>query len=167
VLPGRLLRVVVIRRPVIACRRKPGQRNPPPPLEAFFTTDLTLGLEAFLAQYRERGAVEITLRDSQAFTGFGQDQCRKYERVVGVHTFRRLLAAARTLWFVAQASRPDAFALTRARPWYRHKQAPSQLAIVWACREAWQAAAVFPLSRFAPGLAEIPQEPENALPLAA
>jgi hypothetical protein len=29
-------------------------------VEAFFTTDLTLSLEAILAQYRERWAVEIT-----------------------------------------------------------------------------------------------------------
>jgi hypothetical protein len=167
VLPGRLLRVVVVRRPAATRSRSPGQRKPPPPVEAFFTTDLTLSLETILAQYRERWAVEITLRDSNAFTGFGQDQCRKYTRVVGANTFRLVLAAARTLWFVAQASRTDALDLTRYRPWYHHKQAPSQLDIVWACREALQAAGVFPIPRFTPGLATIPQKPENALPLAA
>jgi len=167
VLPGRLLRVVVVRRPTAACRRKPGQRKPPPAVEAFFSTDLTLSLVAILAQYRERWAVEITLRDSNAVTGFGQDQCRKYERVVGANTLRLGLAAARTLWFVAQASRTDALDLTRYRPWYRHKQAPSQLDIVWACRETLQDAGVFPRPRFTLGLAAIPQEPENALPLAA
>jgi hypothetical protein len=167
VLPGRRLRVVVVRRPASTCSRRPGQRKPLPPLEAFFTTDLTLSLAAILAQYRERWAVEITLRDSNAFTGFGQDQCRKYERVVGANTLRLGFAAARTLWFVAQASRTDALDLTRSRPWYRHKQAPSQLDIVWACREALQDAGVFPIPRFTLGLAEIPQAPENALPLAA
>ena len=167
VLPGRLLRVVVVRRPAATRSRQPGQRKPPPPVEAVFTTDLTLSLEAILAQYRERWTVEITLRDSNAFTGFGQDQCRKYARVVGANTLRLVLAAARTLWFVEQASRTAALDLTRSRPWYRHKQAPSQLDIVWACREALQEAGVFPIPRFAPGLAEIQQEPENALPLAA
>ena len=167
VLPGRLLRVVVVRRPATKRTRKLGQRKPPPPLEAFFTTDLTLSLEAILEQYRERWAVEITIRDSNAFTGFGQDQCRKYERVVGANTLRLGLAAASTLWFVEQAHRTPGLALTRYRPWYRHKQAPSQLDIVWACREALQDAGVFPIPRFAPGLAEIQQEPENALPLAA
>ena len=167
VLPGRVLRVVVVRRPAPTRRRQPGQRKPPPPVEAFFTTDLTLSLETILAQYRERWAVEITLRDSNAFTGFGQDQCRKYTRVVGANTLRLLLAAARTLWFVEQASRTHALDLTRYRPWYRHKQAPSQLDIVWACREALQDAGVFPILRFTLGLAKIPQEPENALPLAA
>jgi hypothetical protein len=167
VLPGRLLRVVVVRRPAPIRQRKPGPRKPPPAVEAFLSTDLTLSLEAILAQYRERWAVEITLRDSNALTGFGQDQCRKYERVVGANTFRLGLAAARTLWFVAQASRTNALDLTRYRPWYRHKQALSQLDIVWACREALQDAGVFPIARFTLGLAEMSQEPEIALPLAA
>ena len=167
VLPGRLLRVVVVRRPATLRSRQPGQRKPPPPVEAFFTTDLTLSLEAILAQYRERWAVEITLRDSNAFTGFGQDQCRKYARVVGANTFRLVLAAARTLWFVEQASRGTGIALTQYRPWYRHKEAPRQLALVSAWREALQAAGVFPIPRFTPTLATIPQEPENTLPLAA
>ena len=111
--------------------------------------------------------MEISPRDGNAYAGFGQDQCRKYARVVGANTLRLVLAAARTLWFVEQASRTAALDLTRSRPWYRHKQAPSQLDIVWACREALQEAGVFPIPRFAPGLAEIQQEPENALPLAA
>jgi len=167
VLPGRLLRVVGVRRPTSTRSRQPGQRQPPPAGEAFFSTALPLSLAAILVQYRERWAVEITRRESNAVTGFGQDQCRKYERVVGAHTVRLGLAAARPLWFVAQASRPPALDLTRYRPGYRHKQTPSQLDLVWACREALQDAGVFPRPRFTLGLAEIPQEPENALPLAA
>ena len=161
------MRVVVIRRPAPTRARKPGQRKPPPPVEAFFTTDLTLSLETILQQYRERWAVEITIRDSNAFTGLGQDQCRKVARVVGANTLRLVLAAARTLWFVEQASRADTLDLQRYRPWYRQKCAPSQLDVVWACREALHEAGVFPIPRFAPDLAEIHQEPENALPLAA
>jgi len=111
--------------------------------------------------------VEITIRDSNAFAGFGQDQCRKRERVVGANTLRLLLAAARTLWFVEQPSRAVPFALQRSRPWYRQKYAPSQLDIVWACREALQEAGVFPIPRFTPDLATNHAEPEIALPLAA
>ena len=97
--------MVVVRRPHAApAPASPGQRKPLPAVEAFFTTDLTLSLEAILAQYRERWAVEITIRDSNAFAGFGQDQCRKRERVVGANTLRLVLAAARTLWFVEQTS---------------------------------------------------------------
>ena len=87
--------------------------------------------------------MEITIRDSNAFAGFGQDQCRKRERVVGANTLRLLLAAARTLWFVEQTSRAVPFALQRSRPWYRQKYAPSQLDIVWACREALQGSRSF------------------------
>jgi hypothetical protein len=167
VLPGRLIRVVVVRRPMPTHARKPGQRKPLPPVEAVFTTDLTLSLEAILAQYRERWAVEITIRDSNAFTGLGQDQCRKRERVVAANTLRLVLAAARTLWFVEASARTMPLPLGRYRPWYRQKHAPSQLDIVWMWRDALHAAGVFPIPRFAPALAEIHQEPENALPLAA
>lgn len=167
VLPGRLIRVVVVRRPPRPRGRKPGLRKPRPAVEAFFTTDLTLSLEALLTQYRERWAVEITIRESTALAGFGQDQCRKRERVVGANTLRLALAAARTLWFLDRACRSQPLALGRYRPWYRHKCAPSQLDIVWTWREALHAAGVFPIPRFAPDLAEMPREPENTLSLAA
>jgi hypothetical protein len=167
VLPGRMLRVVVVRRPTPTRVRKPGQRKPPPPVAAFFTTDLALSLEAILAQYRERWAVEITIRDSNTFAGFGQDQCRKRERVLGANTFRLVLTAARTLWFVEHTVRTPALELGRYRPWYHQKCAPSQLDIVWACREALQEAGVFPIPRFTPALAINQEKPEIALPLAA
>lgn len=167
VLPGRVIRVVVVRRPTPLRPRHPRRRKPRPPLEAFFTTDLTLGVEALLAQYRDRWAVEITIRDSNAFAGFGQDQCRKHERVVGANTLRLLLTATRTLWFVEQTSRTLPFNLQHARPWYRQKCAPSQLDIVWACREALLDAGVFPIPRFTPALAINHETPEIPLPLAA
>jgi DDE superfamily endonuclease len=167
VLPGRVVRVVVVRRSAPLRARLPGQRKPLPLVEAFFTTDLALCLEAILQHYRARWAVEITIRDSQAFAGFGQEQCRKLERVVGANTLRLGLAAARTLWFVEQASRAERLDLQRYRPWYRQKEAPSQRDISWACREVLHAAGVFPIPRFAPDLARIPQEPETTLPLAA
>jgi hypothetical protein len=166
VLPGRLLRVVVRRSPTTRAR-KPGQRKPPPPVEAFFTTDLSLSLAAILAQYRDRWAVEITIRDSYAFDGLGQDQCRKVERIVGANTLRLALAAARTLWFLEYAARSAPLELGRYRPWYRQKRAPSQLDIVWTCREALHAAEVFPIPRFARALTENPKEPAQTLPLAA
>src|SRR4029453_15463393 len=68
VLPGRLIQVVVVVRPLQHRARKSGQRKPLPPVEAFFTTDLTLSLETILAQYRGRWAIEITIRDSNIFS---------------------------------------------------------------------------------------------------
>ena len=58
VLPGRLIRVVVVRRDATHSTKKPGQRKPPPPIEAFFTTDLTLSTEAILNEYADRWSGE-------------------------------------------------------------------------------------------------------------
>jgi DDE superfamily endonuclease len=167
VLPGRLIRVVVVRREANRSTKRIGQRKPPPPVEAFFSTDLSLSPQAILREYRDRWAVEIEIRDTNAFDGLGQDQCRKRQRIMGANTFRLVMAAARTLWFIEQVERGTGVSLCRYRPWYRHKVAPSQLDVVWACREALQEAGIFPIPRFTPDLAENDTEPEHALPLAA
>jgi hypothetical protein len=167
VLPGRLMRIVVVRRQATRCLKKPGQRKPPPPVEAFFSTDLSLSPQDILREYRDRWAVEIAIRDTNAFDGLGQDQCRKRHRIVGANTFRLVMAAARTLWFIAQVEHSSHLHLQRYRPWYRQKVAPSQLDVVWACRESLHEAGIFPIPRFTPELAENQQELENVLPLAA
>ena len=167
VLPGRLVRVVVLRRHGQPATKRPGQRKPPPAIEAFFTTDLTLSAEEIVREYGHRWAVEIAIRDANAFAGLGRDQCRKRQRIVGANTFRLVMVAARTLWFIDQVERGTTFNLYCYRPWYRQKVAPSQLDVVWACREALHEAGIFPIPRFTPALAENPEEPEHALPLAA
>ena len=167
VLPGRLIRVVVVRREAKHCTKKAGQRTPPPPVEAFFTTDLTLSTHDILNEYADRWSVEIEIRDANAFDGLGQDQCRKRQRIIGANTFRLVLAAARTLWFIDHVERGMTFTLCRYRPWYRQKVAPSQLDVVWACRETLHEAGIFPIPRFSPELAANHEEPEHTLPLAA
>jgi DDE superfamily endonuclease len=167
VLPGRLVRVVVIRRLPATPTKQPGQRKSLPSVEAFFTTDLSLSGQDLLKQYRDRWAIEITIRDSNTFDGLGQDQCRQLRRIVGANTFRLVLAAARTLWFLEHTSRTTTVDLRRSRPWYRQKCAPSQLDIVWACREALQEAGIFPIPRFVPDLTENHEVPEHALASAA
>ena len=167
VLPGRLIRVVVVRREAKRATTQRGQRKPPPPVEAFFTTDLTLSLQDIVDEYGKRWAVEIEIRDANAFDGLGQDQCRKRQRVIGANTFRLVMAAARTLWFIAQVDRGTERPLCRYRPWYRQKMAPSQLDVAEACREALHEAGIFPIPRFIPELAENQEEPENVLLLAA
>jgi hypothetical protein len=167
VLPGRLLRVVVVRREATRATARRGPRKPPPILEAFFTTDLSLSPEDILTEYHARWAVEIAIRDANAFAGLGQEQCRKRQRIIGAHTLRLVLAAARTLWFIAQVDRGMEVPLCRYRPWYRQKVAPSQLDVAEACWEALHEAGIFPIPRFTPELAENDEEPEYALPLAA
>jgi hypothetical protein len=167
VLPGRLVQVVVLRRQGKLTTTQQDQRKPPPAIEAFFTTDLTLSADEIVREYGHRWAVEIAIRDSNAFAGLGQDQCRKRQRIIGANTLRLVLAAARTLWFIAHVDRGTGVPLCRYRPWYRQKGAPSQLAIAEACREALHKAGIFPIPRFTPELAENDEEPEHALPLAA
>jgi len=167
VLPGRLVRVVVLRRQGKATSKQPGQRKPPPALEAFFTTDLSLSADEIVRAYGHRWAVEIAIRDSNAFAGLGQDQCRKRQRILGANTLRLVLAAARTLWFMAHVDRGTGVPLCRYRPWYRQKGAPSQLDVAEACREALYEAGIVPIPRFTPELAENDEEPEYDLPLAA
>jgi hypothetical protein len=167
VLPGRLLRVVVVRRDATRAIPRRGHRKPPPAVEAFFTTDLSFSAQELLSEYGARWAVEIAIRDSNAFDGLGQDQCRKWQRIIGANTLRLILAAARTLWFIAHVDRNTGVPLCRYRPWYRQKVAPSQLDVVEACREALHEAGIFPIPRFIPELAENDEEPEHALPLAA
>lgn len=167
VLPGRLVRVVVLRRESQRTTKRPGQRKPPPAIEAFFTTDLTLSAQAILTEYNARWAVEIAIRDANAFAGLGQDQCRKWQRIIGANTFRWVMTAARTLWFIDQVACGMPVNLGGYRPWYRQKVAPSQLDVVWACREALHEAGIFPIPRFPLALAENHEEPEYALPLAA
>jgi hypothetical protein len=111
--------------------------------------------------------IEIAIRDANAFDGLGQDQCRKRQRLLGANTFRLVMAAARTLWFIDQVERSREVNLCRYRPWYKQKVAPSHLDVVWACRESLHEAGIFPIPRFAPDLDIIHEEPENALPLAA
>jgi len=67
----------------------------------------------------------------------------------------------------AHVERSPGVPLCRYRPWYRQKVAPSQLDVVWACREALYEAGIFPIPRFIPELAENDEEPEQALRLAA
>jgi hypothetical protein len=165
--PGRLVRVVVLRRHGKSPTKRPGQRKPPPAIEAFFTTELTLSAEEIVRAYSHRWAVEIAIRDSNAFNGLGQDQCRKRQRSLGANTFRLVMAAARTLWFIAHVDRGTEVPLCRYRPWYRQKVAPSQLDVAEACREALHEAGIFPIPRFTPDLAENHEELEYALPLAA
>jgi hypothetical protein len=109
----------------------------------------------------------MAIRDANACDGLGQAPCRTWRRLIGATTFRLVMAAARTRWFLAQVERRAAWHLCRSRPWSRQKVAPRQLEVVWACREALPEAGIFPLPRFTPDLADNDEEPDNALPLAA
>jgi len=137
------------------------------PLEAFFSTDVSLSAHTILETYADRWAMEIDIRDGHAYYGIAQDQCRKFEHIVGANTLRLLLAAARTLWFIVTSEQHADVVLQRLRPWYRHKVAPSQFDVAWACREVLQEAGIFPIPRFFTAVAENQQEVDKPESIAA
>jgi hypothetical protein len=161
---------VVVRRPPLeqataSTGKKPFGRHKP--LAAFFSPDFSLSLDDILASYQDRWAMEIAIRDARAFYGLAQDQCRTLTHSVGANTFRLLMAAARTLWFITQSERQGGVERRRFRPWYWQKVAPSQLDVAWACREALGEAGIFPIPRFFTGIDKNQQGPDDPLSRAA
>jgi hypothetical protein len=170
VLPGRLLRVVVVWRPHLEGPKTSNGRKTfgrLKPLEAFFSTDVSLSPHTILETYEDRWAIEIDIRDGHAYYGVAQDQCRKCAHIVGANTLRLLMAAARTLWFIVSSEQQAEVSLRRFRPWYRHKVAPSQFDVAWACREVLQEAGIFPIPRVFIAVAENQQEIDKPKPIAA
>jgi len=165
--PGRLLRVVGVKRAAHCSTKRPGQRTPPPALEAFVTTERAVSAQDIFHAYRARWAGDMASRDTGAVDGLGHEQWRKRPRLLGANTWRLRMAVARTLWGIAPGERSTGVSLCRSRPWDRQKVAPSQLDVVWACREALHEAGLCPIPRFTPDLAKNHEEPAYALPLAA
>jgi len=170
VLPRQRLRVVVVWRPHLDGPATPTRQKACgrlKPLEAFCSTAVSLSPHTIVETYEDRWAMEIALRDGHASYGIAQDHCRKFERIVGANPLRFLMAAARTLWCIASSEQQADVSLQRFRPWYRHKGAPSQFDVAWACREALQEAGIFPLPRFFTAVAENQQEVDTPKPIAA
>jgi hypothetical protein len=137
------------------------------PLEAFFSTDVSLSPHTMWETYEDRWAREIDLRDGHAYSGRAQDHCRKFAHIVGANTLRLLMAAARPLWCIPSSEPQADVLLQRLRPWSRHKVAPSQFDVAWACREVLQEAGIFPIPRFFTPGAENQQEVDTPKPIAA
>jgi hypothetical protein len=170
VFPGRPMRVVVVWRPHLQGTKASNSTKALgrlKPLEAFFSTDVALSAHAILETYEDRWAIEIDIRDGHAYYGVAQDQCRKCARIVGANTFRLLMAAARTLWCIVSSEPHADVALQQLRPWYRHKVAPSQFDVAWACREVLQEAGIFPIPRFFTAVAENQQDIDKSELIAA
>ena len=95
----------------------PARAKPPPALAAWVSTDVTLRVHDLLHEYDDRWAVDIAIRDTNAFDGLGREQGRKRHRIVGAHPFRVGMAAARTLWFLDQVACGTLGNLCYDRPW--------------------------------------------------
>ena len=170
VCPGRRRRVVVGWRPHRAGHTKPTGKKAfgrLKPLAALCRTEVALSPHALLETDAERWAMAIDLRDGQASDGVAQDQGRTLTPIVGAHTFRLLMAAARPWWCIVTSAPHADVALRRFRPWSRCKVAPSQFDVAWACREVLQEAGIFPIPRVFTAVAENQQEIDKPKPMAA
>jgi hypothetical protein len=142
VLPGLMLRVVLVRR--LALRHHPSKRKRQRWLEAFFTTAQELNLETILQEYQGRWSIEITIWQARQSFGLGRDRCRRYRRIVGINGLRLVLMAAQVLWFADRVAPASTMDLRQYRPWYVQKEHPSLHDIAWACREQLYREGIFP-----------------------
>ena len=133
VLPGVVLHVVLVRR--LALKQAPSKKQRQRWVEAFFTADLSLSLEAVLREYQGRWSIEITIWQARQSFGLGQDRCRRYRRIVGINALRMVLMATEVLWFAGKVSSVRSMDLVVYRPWYLQKRGPSLHDIAWALRE--------------------------------
>lgn len=117
--------------------------------------------------YEDRWAIEIDIRDGPASYGIAQDHGRKFTHIGGAHTFRLLMAAARTLWFIVTSEQQPDVTLQRLRPWYRQKVAPSKFDVAWAFQEILQEAGIFPIPRVFTAVAKNRQEGDTSKLVAA
>jgi len=121
---------------------------------------------AMLASSQERWAMEMAMRDGQAFYGVAQAQCRKLTPILGANTLRWLMAVAWTRWGIDHSARAGGVALCRLRPGYRHKVAPSQMDSAGACRAVLHEEGSFPIPRFFPALVKKQPGPDKQRPIA-
>lgn len=159
VLPGVVITVVIIKRDKAEGNTKE--------IEAFFSTDVSLNKEEILDEYGKRWAVEINIRDANAFYGFGADQCQSYRCIVGVNTFRALLAACRSLWFLQHTEKNAAVNLLNGRPWYRKKKYPTQADVYWMFKENLTIQGIRPTPAFYDGVLIIKANTASKTPNAA
>lgn len=160
VLPGQLIRVVIVERDT---SQSPKKR----PLEAFFSTDTSLSVAEVLLEYRDRWSIELSIRDANGYYGIGMDRCRNYQRLLSVNNLRFLMAATRTLWFIDKMTRNERPNWRRFRPWYRHKEKPSQRDVIMAYREALAYEGISPTIRFLQDMPEIHHQQDKTLHKAA
>jgi hypothetical protein len=154
VLPGQMLRVVMLRRPHLkgASTAKKRKRY----LEVFFTTDLGLSPEQILEEYRGRWSIEILIREAKESFGLGQDRCRNTRKISGTDNFRLLIGAAEVLYTAenrtgnqeADNQRPTAGEPTeeidQLRPWYEDPGPPNLFDLHWSVREELAGAGITP-----------------------
>ena len=108
-------------------------------------------------------SIEIDIRDANSYYGIGKDRCRNLKRILGVNSFRFLMASVRTLWFIQKMASNKTPNWRRFRPWYRHKEKPSQLDVMMVYHKALSYAGISPTIRFLQDMPEIYAEQDKTL----
>lgn len=156
VLPGQVLRVVMVRRPPVK-EASSGTASPKKRrryLEVFFTTGRRLSVEQILREYRGRWSIEILIREARESFGLGRDRCRNSRKISGVNNFRLLIGAAEVLYMAetqeaetqeakTQERKPSE-AFSQLRPWYEDPGGPNLFDIHWGIREELATAGITP-----------------------
>lgn len=173
VLPGRLLKVVIVQRPDLKDAPSAQQRRRW--LEVFFTTNRRLSPGEILSEYRGRWSVEILIREARESFGLGKDRCRNVRKITSINNFRLLIGAAEVLYTAEtqeanaqEANSQDPMeAFYQLRPWYRDLEKPKLFDIHWSIREELAAAGVTPKVGLRATLEEFEQNKTSARPRAA
>ncbi|ADO72699.1 IS701 family transposase [Stigmatella aurantiaca] len=109
--PHRPLKIVVV-EPLTGGR----------PLQAFYSTDLSLSAEQVLAEYAGRWSIEEAFQGSKSHLGFEEPQGWSRLAVRRTAPLAMLLYSLTVLWFAQHGYR---LYTPVTRPWYRHKVRPS------------------------------------------
>jgi hypothetical protein len=103
--------------------------------EAFFCTDLTVGVTFLLETYAKRWALEVTFFDCKQSLGFEEPQNQATRAVRRTAPFAGIVYALVVLWAAHEvvAGRAPRWV---PRPWYRHKASLSFADLLAAFRQA-------------------------------
>jgi hypothetical protein len=85
---------------IVATRRRASRRT-----DFFYTTDLTLSVEAILMRYTDRWAIECLFREVKERMGFEEAQCRTEKAVERTTPFLLWTAGLTQVWFLMQNRR--------------------------------------------------------------
>jgi hypothetical protein len=110
--------------------------------EALLSTDLELTAAEVLVGYLRRWSVEVAYCEAKQLLGFHEPMVWSAASVARAHPMAWFVGSLVVLWYAATGR--DEPAAQRARPWYKHRVAPTFADMLACCRlclwRAWLAA---------------------------
>jgi hypothetical protein len=112
------------------------------PIRVYFSSDVTLPVDAILAGARGRWSIEVWFRDAKQWLGLADSPARLEAAVLRVVPFVGLVYTTLVVWFVDAGLEND-LELFPYRPWYPHKDQVSFADILHAARRTLDPRRVF------------------------